>query len=103
MRVAHIVDGVVVRISMRNQADGVNFICVDGCWCDEGAILQPDGSFKPKQLTLDEILELRKAAYPPLSELADAMYWASHGDSSKMDAYLAAVEQVKLQYPKPQA
>ena len=101
MRVAHIVDGIVVRISMRNQADGVNFINVDNCWCDEGATLQPDGTFKRKPLTLEEILELRKAAYPPLSELADAIFWQSHGDSSKMDAYLAACEEVKLQYPKP--
>ena len=39
--------------------------------------------------------------YPPMTDLADALYWQSKGDESKMTAYLAAVEAVKLKYPKP--
>lgn len=46
--------------------------------------------------------ELRSPEYPPLSDLADAIYWQSQGDDSKMKAYLAAVESVKLKYPKEQ-
>jgi hypothetical protein len=42
----------------------------------------------------------RRAEYPTLGELADAVYWQQKGDNSKMDAYLAAVEAVKLKYPK---
>jgi hypothetical protein len=47
--------------------------------------------------------QLRVQEYPPLSEFADAMYWQSQGDDSKMTAYLAACEAVKLKYPKDMA
>ena len=43
---------------------------------------------------------LRKPEYPPLENLADALYWQSQGDESKMTAYLAAVAEVKAKYPK---
>ena len=39
--------------------------------------------------------EKRKNNYPPLTDLADALYWQSKGDSSKMKQYLEAVENVK--------
>jgi hypothetical protein len=42
----------------------------------------------------------RKPEYPPLADLADALYWQAQGDQSKMTAYLAAVEAVKQKYPK---
>lgn len=42
----------------------------------------------------------RKPEYPPLADFADAYYWAQNGDDTKMQAYLAAVEAVKLKYPK---
>jgi hypothetical protein len=42
----------------------------------------------------------RMGAYPPLTMLADAIYWQSQGDNTKMEAYLAAVEAVKTQFPK---
>lgn len=44
--------------------------------------------------------EQRRMAYPPLSEFADAMYWQAQGDDSKMQAYMAAVDAVKAQFPK---
>jgi hypothetical protein len=43
---------------------------------------------------------LRKEEYPPLADLADALYWQSKGDESKMDEYLANCEAIKLKYPK---
>lgn len=42
----------------------------------------------------------RKKEYPPLADLADALYWQSQGDNTKMEAYIAAVEAVKQKYPK---
>lgn len=43
----------------------------------------------------------RAAAYPPMTDLADALYWQANGDRSKMDAYMAACELVKLTHPFP--
>ena len=42
----------------------------------------------------------RRHNYPPLSEFADAMYWASKGDQTKLAAYYATCEAVKIAYPK---
>lgn len=42
----------------------------------------------------------RAPEYPSLAEFADAMYWASKGDNTKLDNYYAACEAVKLKYPK---
>ena len=42
----------------------------------------------------------RKVEYPPLEDFADAMYWNSKGDDSKLTAYYAACEAVKTKYPK---
>ena len=43
----------------------------------------------------------RQPLYPSLGDFADAMYWNSKGDSSKLTAYYAACEKVKSDYPKP--
>ena len=43
----------------------------------------------------------RQPEYPSLADLADAMYWSSKGDDTKLDAYYAACEAVKAKYPKP--
>ena len=43
----------------------------------------------------------RKVLYPPLTDFADAMYWNSKGDSTKLEAYYAACEKVKTDNPKP--
>ena len=48
----------------------------------------------------NEYQRKRKPEYPPLTDLADAMYWASQGDNTKLDNYYAACEAVKLKYPK---
>ena len=45
--------------------------------------------------------EIREPLYPPLEDFADAMYWNSKGDSSKLTAYYAACEKVKTDNPKP--
>ena len=43
----------------------------------------------------------RRYLYPPLTDFADAMYWNSKGDSTKLEAYYAACEKVKTDNPKP--
>jgi hypothetical protein len=43
----------------------------------------------------------RQSEYPPLADLADALYHQSKGDETKLTAYLAKCEAVKTKYPKP--
>ena len=50
---------------------------------------------------LENYADQRRKAYPPLSDLADALYWQTQGDNSKMEAYMAKVEEVKNNIPKP--
>lgn len=47
-----------------------------------------------------EYARKRAPEYPPLTELADAIYWQSEGDNTKMTDYLTKVELVKQKYPK---
>jgi hypothetical protein len=42
----------------------------------------------------------RQKEYPPLADLADALYHQSKGDETKLTAYLAKCEAVKQKYPK---
>ena len=46
--------------------------------------------------------EMRRFEYPSAADLGDALYWQSTGDHSRMAAYLAAVEDVKARFPKPE-
>jgi hypothetical protein len=47
-----------------------------------------------------EYARKRQPKYPPLTDLADALYHQSKGDETKMTAYLAKCEAVKQKYPK---
>ncbi len=51
--------------------------------------------------TLEAVLVSRSKSYPPLVDLADALYWQAQGDDSKMNSYLAACKKVKEDLPKP--
>ena len=44
---------------------------------------------------------VRQPLYPSLGDFADAMYWNSKGDPTKLNAYYAACEKVKTDNPKP--
>ena len=44
---------------------------------------------------------IRQPLYPSLGDFADAMYWNSKGDSTKLEEYYAACEKVKTDNPKP--
>lgn len=43
----------------------------------------------------------RHNEYPSLSVFADAMYWNSRGDPTKLAAYYHLCDEVKLKFPKP--
>ena len=45
----------------------------------------------------------RQPEYPALATFADAMYWSSKGDNTKLEAYYAVCDAVKAKYPKPEA
>ena len=53
------------------------------------------------ELAATEYQRQRAPEYPDLKQLADSLYWASRGDSTKLDEYYAACEAVKAKYPKP--
>lgn len=87
-------DGVVVR---------------NGSFSDE-ELLRLDFPESEYTLVLDELhypdppepsyADQRRPAYPPLGDFADALYWQSKGDNSKLEAYFAKCELVKAQFPK---
>jgi len=75
-------------------------------WIDTG-ISQPskeqiDAEILKLQTQYDAQEYARKRApeYPPLTDLADALYHQSKGDETKLTAYLAKCEAVKQKYPK---
>ena len=84
-------------------------VVVDGAdnvtWINLHGKKQPTEDEIAAELTriksLQNYQDPRSKAYPPLTEFADAMYWNSKGDSSKLTAYYAACEKVKSDNPKP--
>ena len=48
----------------------------------------------------EDVDQLRRAAYPPLEDFADAWFHLQRGDGAKMDEYLARLKSVKNIYPK---
>lgn len=52
-------------------------------------------------LEIVEFQKQRSALYPPLSELADALYWKERGNPDLYEAYIAKCDDVKTAFPKP--
>ena len=80
----------------------------EGCKDKDGNTVTIDQSLvDAARTTLDEEATavaykfVREPLYPALGDFADAMYWNSKGDSSKLTAYYAACEKVKTDNPKP--
>lgn len=48
----------------------------------------------------EDVSRLRKMEYPPVEDFADALYWQSRGDPSKMANYLSKVDAVKKRFHK---
>ena len=55
------------------------------------------------ELAATEYQRQRAPEYPSMADLADALYWNSTGDRTKLDEYYAACAAVKAKYPKPEA
>jgi len=53
--------------------------------------------------TATEYQRQRAKEYPPLQDLADALYWQAQGNLQPMTDYLAACAAVKALYPKGDA
>jgi hypothetical protein len=54
-----------------------------------------------EEIKATQYKSLRSKEYPQMKDFADAMYWASQGDTTKLDEYYAACQAVKAKYPKP--
>lgn len=67
---------------------------------DQTALVNTEFSRLQTEYDITEYQRKRANEYPLLTDLADAMYWASQGDNTKLDAYYAKCEAVKLKYPK---
>lgn len=68
----------------------------------EIARIEAEEPTEAEYLAATEYQRLRRPEYPPLTDLADAVFWQQQGDNSKMEAYVAACEAVKAKYPKPE-
>jgi hypothetical protein len=76
------------------KADGTQITLVQSAIDSARATLDSEAAAIAYQST-------RQPLYPSLGDFADAMYWNSKGDSSKLTAYYAACEKVKTDNPKP--
>lgn len=63
-------------------------------------LMATNPTIEPVVVIVPDYTELRKAAYPSITDFADAYVKAGSGDSTDMDAYVAKCLAVKLQYPK---
>ena len=78
-------------------------ICNDARDHDGNKIELDQSKIDAARVELDKLKyqDTRGPLYPSLQDLADAMYWNSKGDSTKLEAYYAACEKVKADNPKP--
>ena len=85
-----------------NIRDGVGWFDADG-----NEVTLDQSKIDEARVTLDTeaaaiaYKSTRQFLYPSLGDFADAMYWNSKGDSTKLEAYYAACEKVKTDNPKP--
>lgn len=68
------------------------------CWKDSS--LRPSWSEMSEKMRLLGIQMQRSLKYPPLSDLADALYWQAQGDNTKLEKYMDACKKVKEDFPK---
>jgi hypothetical protein len=84
-----------------NTYDGLNWLDENQTKPTEDEIAQEIERLQ-SEYNVKEYQRLRAPEYPDLKELADALYWSSKGDNTKMDAYVAKCDAVKSKYPKPE-
>ena len=82
--------------------DGTGAFDADGNQIElDQALIDAAATEIAAELAATEYQRQRAPEYPDLKQLADGLYWASRGDSTKLDEYYAACEAVKAKYPKP--
>jgi hypothetical protein len=93
--------------TIQNLVPNKEFVINDGVisWIGETPNItqqQIDNEYATVLAEYNEQEYARKRApeYPPLTDLADALYHQSKGDETKLTAYLAKCEAVKQKYPK---
>jgi hypothetical protein len=72
----------------------------DEAYDQNGNIVEYNEATVQAYIDANAYIEKRAPEYPPLADLADALYHQSKGDETKMTAYLAKCEAVKQKYPK---
>ena len=91
--------GTVVRID-----DSTGAFDADGNQIElDQALVDAAAAEIAAELAATEYQRQRAPEYPSMGDLADALYWNSTGDSTKLDEYYAACAAVKAKYPKPEA
>jgi hypothetical protein len=73
----------------------------DDAFDADGNLVTYDEATVQAYIDSQAYIENRQREYPPLANLADALYHQSKGDETKLTAYLAKCESVKTKYPKP--
>jgi len=73
----------------------------DDAFDSDGNLVTYDEATVQAYIDAHAYIAKRQPEYPPLADLADALYHQSKGDETKLTAYLAKCEAVKTKYPKP--
>jgi len=82
--------------------DGIGYFDSEGNRIDiDDALVAVETAKLEKVIELNSYKGKRAQEYPYIGDLADAIYWQSNGDPTKMQEYLANVAAVKEKYPKP--
>jgi hypothetical protein len=98
----------MIDIAIRNTHPNVFVINnSDECFDEHGnpvelntALVSTELARLKAEYKATEYQRKRQQEYPPLTDLADALYHQQNGDETKMTAYLEKVEAVKQKYPK---
>lgn len=84
---------------------GVDFADVDGTLknirIDTPDVTPPTQAEIDYQIALLDCYAKREAAYPPITDMADALAKQATDDGAALAAYQAACMAVKTKYPKP--
>lgn len=88
---------------LKNLQDaGLPVVSVDGNVAKFSTPLSPTEQAMYERIASPDFwVELRRREYPPLADLADALYWESQGDISFLERYMEKCALVKMTYPKP--
>lgn len=99
---AKIIDG-AKQVSHVEQEGWESFDVIDGAYVlvQDGALIVDPGYSEIKEtFELNLVRRNRAMNYPPITDYLDGVV---KGDQAQIDAYIAACQAVKAQYPKPES